>query len=292
MDRRQLYIDHGQLHVVVAEGGADTFGSAVAYPRQLAHVDDSAYLHVTYDVATHTSDRRYWWISVCGADQPGKTIAADGSPTSYQNPDSTLQLGDGNNPNLSGFGCFMLFPKDGNPVFGLPFGDGTESPPETSARIYIYKSGSGVTGVNVDPDVYHNGFIAPAWFRELDGSGNIVGPMLDRENLAAPTIHFDLYLRRGRAILYANGRQKLCNDFSPTLMKMPEAMVGFGQVLYHTSAEHNEMAAGSDGPAYMRQVHDNLKYLDRRDWDNLGFEDKVAAPKGFDESACFHSEQQ
>jgi hypothetical protein len=297
MDKAQYFYDRGQLHSVVADGGADGFSSAIAYPRQLAHVADSQYLHITWEVNSMTTQRRYWWISVCGADQPGKTIAADGSPQSYLDPDSSLQLADGNNPNLSGYNCVMLFPKDGNNVFELPMGGGMSAPPETDARVLIYKSGTGVTGVNVNPDQYKNGWISPSWFRMQDGTGNLVGPMLDYQNLNFVGTHFDLYVRKGRALFYVDGKQKLCNDFSPSLTTMSEAMVGFGQVLYHTSAEHNELATdpndpNNSGPPRMKHVYENLKYLDRRDWDNLGFDDGVAAPAGFDESLCYKSTAQ
>ena len=64
------------------------------------------------------------WLLDWLADQPGKTINPDGSPVSYLRPDSSLQLADGNNPNTSGYNCVMVFPKDGNPIFGLPLADG------------------------------------------------------------------------------------------------------------------------------------------------------------------------
>jgi hypothetical protein len=296
MDKAQYFYDRGQLHSVAADGGSLGFASAVAYPRQLAHVDATNYLHITFEASSLTTQRRYWWISVCGADQPGKTINADGSPASFLHPDSSLQLADGNNPNLSGFSCFMVFPKDGNYIFPLPLGDGTMAPPETETRVLIYKSGTGVTGVNVSPDQYKNGWISPSWFRMMDGAGNLVGPMLDADNLYHVTTRFDLYVRKGRVVLYADGQQKLCNDFAPSLTSMSEAMVGFGQVLYHTSAEQNELAItpgdpNNDVAPRMRHVYENLKYFDRRDWDNLGFDDGIGPPVGFDESACYKSDQ-
>jgi hypothetical protein len=297
MDVDQYFVDRGQLHAVVADGGADDFASTVAYPRQLAQLSDTSYLHATYEVNVITSDRRYPWLSICGADQPGQTIAADGSPRSHLNPDSGLQLGDGDNPNQSGFNCIMVFSKDGNPVFALPAGDGTESPPETDMRVLIYKTGTGLTGVNVSPDQYANGFMPHAWFRQQGAGGKITGPMLDRQNLNAPTSHFDVFVRRGRVVVYVDGAQKLCNDFDPAMVTMSEAMVGFGQVLYHTSTEHNEMTPDPNDPnklhGRMHHVHGNLKYFDRRDWDNLGFESGVAlpasGPSAFDETACYRS---
>jgi hypothetical protein len=32
--------------------------------------------------------------------------------------------------------------------------------------------------------------------------------------------------------------------------------------------------------------------MDRRDWDNTGFDDGVGAPADFDESLCYHSTAQ
>ena len=191
----------------------------------------------------------------------------------------------------------MVFSKDGNPVFGLPAGDGTESPPETDMRVLVYKTGTGVTGVNVSPDIYANGFMPRAWFRQLGAGGKVTGPMLESQNLNAPTSHFDVFVRRGRVVVYVDGAQKICNDFDPSLVTMSEAMVGFGQVLYHTSAEHNEMTPDPQDPnklhGRMHHVRGNLKYFDRRDWDNLGFESGVGlpatGPSAFDETACYKS---
>jgi hypothetical protein len=295
MDVDQYFIDRGQLHAVMADGGADDFASTVAYPKQLAHVSDTGYLHATYAVNALTTARRYPWLSVCGADAPGKTINADGTPAAHLNPDSSLQLADGKNPNLAGWNCLMLFSKDGNYLMPLADGAGGESPPETDMRVLVYKSGTGVTGVNVSPDIYKNGWMPSSWFRMIKGDGTVTGPMIDHQNLTAPTTRFDVFVRRGRVIVYVDGQQKLCNDFDPALMTMSEAMVGFGQVLYHTSAEHNEIESEANAPSgtvpRFHYIYDNAKYFDRRDWDSLGFEDNVAppasGPAAFDESACY-----
>jgi hypothetical protein len=287
MDLDQYFVDRGQLHAVVADTGADDFSSSVAFPKQLAQLSDTSYLHIVYDVNSITSDRRYWWISVCGADQTGQTIATNGAPTSYLIPDSSLQAGDGNNPNQSGYNCIDVFPKNGAIDNALPLGNGTSPPPETDVRVLVYGTGKGVTGTNVSPDQYKNGYLSPSWYREMNGAGKFIGPMIDADNLYAPMTHYDLYVRKNRVVLYADGQQKLCNDFPASLVTMSEAMVGFGHVLYHTSAEHNEIAPGN----WERDVYNNLKYFDRRDWDNLGFDNGVQPPttgaNAFDESDCY-----
>jgi hypothetical protein len=299
MDVNQFFVDRGQLHAVVADGGAVGFSSSIAYPKQVAHLSDTGYLHVTYAVNALTTARRYPWLSVCGADADGMTIKPDGTPATHLRADSSLQLGDGKNPSVAGWSCIMLFSKDGNYIFSLPDGAGGESPPEADMRVLVYKSGTGVTGLNVSPDIYKNGWIPPSWFRMIKGDGSIAGRMLDQQDLTAPTTRFDVFVRRGRIVVYVDGRQKLCNDYDPSLITMHEAMVGFGQVLYHTSAEHNEIDSDSDPnvphhdvPRY-HYVFDNAKYFDRRDWDNLGFEENVAPPASgagaFDESACYRS---
>ncbi|MCE9578007.1 MAG: hypothetical protein K8W52_33050 [Deltaproteobacteria bacterium] len=300
MDVDQYFIDRGQLHAVVADTAAEDFSTTVAYPRALAQMSDTSYLHVTYEVNALTTARRYPWLSICGADTPGQTIEADGSPRAHLPANSSLQLADGDNPNTDGNNCVMVFSKDGNYVFALPAGDGSSSPPETDMRVLIYKRGTGLTGVNVSPDIYANGFMPHSWFRTIDKNGVVLGPMIDRQDLAAPTSHFDVFVRRGRVIVYVDGQQKLCNDFDPGLVTMAEAMVGFGQVIYHTSAEHNDLAPNPADPdgAFPRTPHvfDNLRFFDRRDWDNLGFESGVqpptTGPSAFDEGQCYRSAAQ
>jgi hypothetical protein len=127
-----------------------------------------------------------------------------------------------------------------------------------------------------------------AWFYKVDANGNPVSPILDDQQLVSPRTKYDLYIRNNRIIVYVNGKSTLCNDFTTptTTLNMAEAAVGFHQVFYHSSAEFEERFTGPDqGAAYHYRY--NSPWLDQRNWDNIGFEENVAAPSDFNSQTCF-----
>ena len=54
----EFAMERGQLHMMVADYNQNTSASNLAIPRQLAHLSDTAYLHVTYEVPSNATDRR------------------------------------------------------------------------------------------------------------------------------------------------------------------------------------------------------------------------------------------
>ena len=66
---------------------------------------------------------------------------------------------------------------------------------------------------------------------------------------------------------------------------MAEGALGFGNVLYHSAEERWEfIRAGYTG---LRQLLNNTPFLTAPTWDNMGYEEGVSAPPGFDPTACF-----
>jgi hypothetical protein len=243
------------------------------------------YLHVTFEVPTDSTQRRYWWLFLCGADAAGGTMDAAGrllgniiqTPFFYQD--------DGLNPSIEAWNCLQVFPRDGY-AFPLP---PTNTNPESDVRVMVNLPDKppheGV--VNVSPPMYPAAIGKPSWYRQRDGAGNLVAPMLDDQMLVAPSTHLDVYIRRDRVIFYANGEQRLCNDFPSVALTMPEAALGFGQVFYHSAAERLEFDASYWVRTGQRYYLQNTAFIDARAWDNLGFSEHVAAPAGFSPSSCF-----
>jgi len=142
--------------------------------------------------------------------------------------------------------------------------------------------------VNVSPMQLDNPAGEVAWFYKVDTNGNPVAPILDDQQLVAPRTKYDLYVRNNRLIMYVNGKAALCNDFTTptTTLKIADAAVGFHQVLYHSSGEFVERFEGPDrGAAYHYRY--NSPFMDQRNWDNVGFEENVAAPGDFNAATCF-----
>jgi hypothetical protein len=145
--------------------------------------------------------------------------------------------------------------------------------------------------VNVSPDQY--GPVAgpnvapPGWYRQQDGSGALTGVMLDDQMLIAPRTQYDFYIRRDRVIMLVNGEQRLCNDFPGMALTMAEGALGFGQVLYHTTAERNEFSVDYDDRTGQQYYLNNTPYADVRSWDSVGYQENTSAPTGFDAGRCF-----
>lgn len=288
-DLSQFFIQRGQLHTVLADWAQDIFSSNAAYPRRTFALSDTGYLHLHYEVAADTTARRYWWISICGAQSPGQTLDASGllraqivqTPFFYQE--------DGLDPSLAGWNCLQVFPLDGSP-FPLP---PTNARPESDLRIVVnLANGAARDNVRlVSPNQYGDTTIAPrSWYRQQRGNGGALGqPVLDDQMLISPRTRMDLYVRRDRAVVYVNGEQRVCNDFPNQRLTMAEGAVGFGQVLYHSAAERLELHESFDDRTGQLYYLWNTPFVDARTWDNLGVEEGVDQPPAFDAGACFVS---
>ncbi len=278
----QVFIDRGQLHTVLADGGQDIMGSNVGFPRRTFQISDKDYLHITFEVASAATDRRYWWLSVCGADALGQTMGADGKLVSRIKQTPFFYDDEGINPSSAGWNCFQVFNR-----FGWPFAMPPDNTfPESEVRVMVNRTGNPLQPnvVNVSPAQAPDGFRPPSWFRQMDSAGKLVAPIMDDQQLVAPRTTLDFYLRKDRAVMYVNGQQRLCNDFAGAPLSMAEGVVGFGQVLYHSTAERQGL--GMLKMTGMRYYMEDTPYVDYRAWDNVGVDEHVT-PAKVDESVCY-----
>ncbi|MBV9947477.1 MAG: hypothetical protein JOZ69_11550 [Myxococcales bacterium] len=298
-----VLFDRGRMHLIVSDGGQDDFSTFLAFPKRAAQMPsaNATYLHMTYEVNNPVTDRRYWWLSLCGPDSASSPILdANGFPLNVLTPDSSMQSGGAKNFGSLGWNCLTVVPRNATCLNGCAQLGPDNTTPETDIGIFVHPSGKGSTSVNVNPTQYGSqaSWFDGRWYRQMDANGNLVGPMLDDVNLAGQTVRFDVYVRKDRVVLYVNGQQRVCNDFPSKALTMKSAAVGFGQVLYHTADEH--LNIGPDGQycapiantPSMRHIYYNEPYLDSRDWDNVGFDENVSLPGGmpsFDSSLCYVS---
>ena len=292
-DYAQMFFDRGQLHYVLADIGQDIFGSVVGVPKHAVQLSATEYLHVTFEVASTSTERRYWWFSLCGANEVGKTIGPDGAPLTKTLQTPFFYDPDGKNPTEQKWNCLQVFPRGGWPFPLAPSG----ANPESEVRVMLNKAGDFPTDnvINVSPPQYGVGDLTPAsWYRTQDGSGKLGDIMLDDQHNVSPPTHFDFWIRRDRFVMFANGKQKICNDFPKTPLTMAEGALNFGLVLYHTTAERLALLEGHKPDSNwdrtgLRYVMQNEPYVDTRAWDNVGFDERVAAPSTLDETACYKS---
>jgi hypothetical protein len=286
-EHRQFWFERGQLHMAIADWEQDVFASSIATPRQPVALPsaDGDYLHVTFEVASDATGRRYWWLVLCGAQTAGATMDAEGRILGSIVQTPFFYQADGRNPSVELWNCLQVFPRDGSPFTLGP----DESRPESDVRVMVNTAGAPERDnvVNVSPNQYGNLDIAPAsWFRQQDAAGGLVAPILDDQLLISPRTRFDFYIRRDRVVMYANGEQRLCNDLGPATLTMAEAALGFGQVLYHSTAERVEFAYDFNDRTGQRFYLENLPYVDVRSWDNVGYEEDAAPPASFDDTLC------
>lgn len=275
---------HGLLRVTLPDWIQDVFSSVVLVPRRVARLSDTDYLHLTFEVASNATSRRYWWVGVCGASEAGKTFDANGhfagklvqTPFFYQD--------DGYNPSLEKWNCLQFFPRDGS-----PFDIAGASRSESDVRVMLNRPDAGERDsvVNLSPAQYPASSAKPSWFRMQNATGTLGAGILDDQMLIAPRTRFDAWVRRDRLVLYVNGQQRLCNDFGPHRLTMAEGAVAFGQVLYHSAAERLEFSRSFNDRTGQRFYLENAPYADEREWDNVGYEEGVGAPAGFDASQCY-----
>jgi len=291
-DLGQIFFDRGQLHYLLADIGQDIMGSVMGVPKHAVQLSDTEYLHVTMEVASTSTERRYWWISLCGDEQAGKTIGADGQMLTKMLQTPFFYDDNGENPTDKNWNCLQVFPRGGW-IEALP---PNNKPPESEVRVMLNKAGNFPTSsvINTSPPQYGKDSLnPPSWYRTMDANGKLVDIMLDDNENVSPAGRLDFWIRRNRFVMYSNGVQKICNDFTKTPLTMAEGALNFGLVLYHSSAERTAIIdgrahkSGSRDRTGMRYVMENEPYIDARTWDNIGYDENVQPPSDFNESVCY-----
>jgi hypothetical protein len=283
----QFSFARGQMHFALADWSQDVMSTNIAYPKKPVALSDTDYLHVTYEVGNDATSRRYWELLMCGSDTAGQTMGSDGKLMGNIIQTPFFMDDDGLNPSVEGWNCLQLFGRQ-----GWPFTLGPDNTfPQSEIRVMVNKSGNlgRSSVVNVSPAQYTNANIGPpSWFRTQDGSGKLTGPILDDQQLIAPRTKFDVYVSRGRVVMYVNGEQRICNNLGTAgKLTMAEGALGFGQVLYHSAAERQEFNASYWDRRGQRYYIENSPFIDERDWDNVGYDEHVSLPSGFDASVCY-----
>jgi len=279
------FIDRGQLHTLLPDLGQDVMGTVISIPRQPAHFTDNGYLHVTFENSTNSTNRRYWWLSLCGAEQAGKTFDSQGLLTEFISLNSGFFGQDGANPSTAGWNCLVVFPHDGLAT-RVPESGSTN--PQSSVIVLIHKANVpfNQSAVDVSPQQVNPGY-PNAWYRQQKAGQVTEVGVLDDLLQSAPRVHFDMYISRQRLIMYVNGEQRICNDFGTERLTMAEAAVGFNDALYHSSAEHDELTVSFADRSGQLHYLQNTIYAEPHTWDNVGFEEGVALPSSFSDVDCY-----
>jgi hypothetical protein len=302
----QVYVARGQLNSVLADDGQDVMASNVLYPKRTIQLpgDDKTFIHITFETAADATQRRYWWLHLCGADQAGQTYSGTTFPPTeaivaqpfFMNPNSGSQI------SLAGWNCFQFVPRGGD-YDVLAGGDvhnaalGNNGRPETDIRMLVNRATSAgqnpltdtTSVILLDPptDTGDTQVLGGDWYRTWDATRRLNGVILDDQMFIQQKTRFDFFVNRSWAVMYANGVQKACDNFAAHPLTMAEAAVGFGVVFYHSSAERTELQL----PDWIRTGQNNYlwntPFVDVRSFDDVGIQEGVALPSSFDSTVCY-----
>jgi hypothetical protein len=264
-----FHIGGGRMRNNIADFDGN-FASQLMIPKQTVAVSDTDYLHVTYEVDSNTTQRRYWWVGLCGADQAGQTLRPDGQLVGDIMLSPFFYLPDGHNPAMARWNCIQVFTLFGTEFLLPP--DNTR--PQSDLVVILNKANEDTSSV-IQVGDFH---------RELDENGKAIDVMLDDRLFPAVRTRFDLYIRRNRLIVYAAGKQKACTDFPSTPLTMAEGALAYGGVLYHATADHYDLEAHKATAQY--HYFSNIPWMDQRQWDNMGYDERVGPPSNFNEARC------
>jgi hypothetical protein len=285
IEKNHVFFDRGQMHMLLPDASQTPMSTILAIPKKTAHFTDNGYIHATFETQANSSARRYFWFSLCGAEEPGQTLTGDGMLKEYMALTSGFFNRDGANPSVAGWNCFVLFPHDGIAT-AVPASSGKMA--ESSIINLIHKHGAPAlqSAVNVSPQQLNDGF-PPAWFRIQKGKEVTTTGMLDDVLNMTPRTHFDVYISRSRVVVYVNGQQRICNDFGSERLTMAEAAVGYNLALYHSSAEHSEYTVSFSDHSGELQYLNNTIFAEQHSYDNVGFEEGVGLPSSYSDADCY-----
>lgn len=296
----QFFIDRGQLNMVQGDPAQDAMTVQSMYPKRPVHLPTAPdqFLHVTYEVQRIETARRYENLTLCGSDTVGQTYDGEAPKAAplphpgFMNEDDTART------NVLGWNCLLLIPRGGG-YDVIPGGD-IKSHSDTSLKITVVRTQP--PPAPADYDAKHVTAFATAfgptqeapyprrWMRQVDGNGMPSGMWLDDQMNVWQKTRFDVFIRRDRVVIYVEGQQRVCQDLTASPLTMAEGALGFWHVLYHTSAEFDELRAGgwtSDPFTGMHHILHNTPWADVRSYDNVGFRENVALPANFDPSRCY-----
>jgi hypothetical protein len=108
------YIENGALHTNLADYAQCCLSEVSMFPRKAAHLNSTSYLHVTYEVPSFATHRRYWVFTLCGSNTAGQTLDSTGT-LKEQVVHSIFFYGNtGMSPSTAGWNCLQLFNRHGN----------------------------------------------------------------------------------------------------------------------------------------------------------------------------------
>jgi hypothetical protein len=305
----QVWQRHGRLYTTFADQYQDVFGamyfaSTKTVPQQL---DTTKYVHSFFRIDSGASQRRYWHWFICGGDTREELVDPSthiprtfpvGTPAFYEEGGVNISAPQESEPQTQYHNkeCLSLLQLAEAWNWGAPSGAIADwfDEPHSELHAFIQPAGLDKGRINLkpdgmtdnDPEAKHG----MAW--RLNAQKQATQPMFEPFDQQAPLTHYDIFVRPDRIVLYINGRQAWCGDLSDRPLAMKYGLIGYGNVLYHSSAElytnYYGQAAPIPGEGSFHYAM-NTPWSDTRIWDAVGHSEKIDIPTqfNFDPGACF-----
>ena len=298
----QMFVDRGVLHTILSDFYLDAMSSISFFPKRpvVLPVADNRYLHVTFEVPTIETSRRYFNLALCGSDTAGQTYA-NGRPLTAPIPRPAFMDDEGiSRTNPLGWNCLYLVPR-GPGYYEVAGGDLASAHSDTSMKVTVmpthpaptttneYDTGEPANGLALQFGPDQDSAFPRQWERAINSSKAPSGPWLDDVLDVWRRTKFDVFIRRDRLVVFVNGEQRLCTSLAARPLTMAEGALGFWQVLYHSSAEFLEMRnhqSWANPLTGSSHIINNTPFIDARAWDNVGFREDVELPADYDAGRC------
>lgn len=108
------FIDNGALRTTLGDWAQGVFSEVSMIPRKAAHLNSTNYLHVTYEVNSFATNRRYWIFSLCGSSTPGETMDSNGVIKEQIVHSTFFYDSTGMSPSTAGWNCVQVLNRYGN----------------------------------------------------------------------------------------------------------------------------------------------------------------------------------
>jgi hypothetical protein len=299
----QVFTRHGRLYTTFGDTNQDVGGSLSFSSTRVPVVtmDNQKYIHSMFRLNSEATHRRYWYWTMCGGATGAELF--DTATGQYKIRPLLFETSfgpGGNNPSIPD-GHTLASTSTANDAVGIAkecLSITEEARPEAPFRTDGSAQTSAVIRAQIHPANKSHGIIAlgntssdspvvsgtsSLGFRfKVDAKGNRVGPMIEPFDQLQPLVHYDVFVRRDRLVVFINGRQGFCVDLSDIPLTMNYAMIGYGDLLYHSAIEWQELsdsAANKDPQLYQYQL--NTPIATSRIWDVVAHADMIDVPAQF-----------
>jgi hypothetical protein len=307
----EVFVRHGRLHTTFGDSGEDVGGSLSfgSLEAPVVEMSSSKYIHSVFRINSEATHRRYWYWTLCGGDTSDELF--DSQKKEYKLRPILFETSfgpGGNNPSFPQ-GHTLESSDTSDDAIGIAkecLSITEEGRPEDPFRTDGSAQTSAVIRAQIHPKNKTHGIIAlgnhasdtpvldgepTLGFRfRVDATGKRVGPMIDPYDQLQPLVQYDIFVKQDRLVVFINKELGFCADLSGIPFSMKSAMIGYGDLLYHSSVEYQEIsdsAANKDAQLYQYLL--NQPIVSSRLWDTIGHSDGNDLPadfKGFDPALC------